>query len=116
MRREAAFLADIVSSTDELAATCRGLDRDSFYADTVRWRAALHLLTLIGEAASRLPSDFRDRHPEGEWGKAAGLRNRIVHKYWDLDLEVIWSTLQEDIPKLRAAAAAILEAEYPPDA
>jgi uncharacterized protein YutE (UPF0331/DUF86 family) len=53
--------------------------------------------------------------PKESGAKPRDLRNRIVHKYWDLDLEVIWSTVQEDIPKLRAAAAAILEAEYPPD-
>jgi uncharacterized protein with HEPN domain len=115
MRREAAFLADIVSAADELIAARRGLDRESFFADPLRWRAALHLLILIGEAASRLPSEFRVHHPEGAWGKAAGLRNRIVHQYWDLDWEVLWSTIQEDIPELRGVAAAILRTEYPPE-
>jgi uncharacterized protein with HEPN domain len=115
MRREAAFLADIVSAADELIAASNGLERDSFFADPLRWRAGLQLLMEIGEAASRLPDEFRHRHPEGAWGKAAGMRNRIVHRYWDLDWDVLWSTIQTDVPELRAVAAAILDSEYPPE-
>jgi len=69
-------------------------------------------LVLIGEAASRLPADFRLLHPEAAWGKAAGLRNRIVHKYWDLDWDVLWSTIQVDVPAIRDVAATILNADY----
>ncbi|MBV8844302.1 MAG: DUF86 domain-containing protein [Bryobacterales bacterium] len=44
------------------------------------------------------------------------MRNRIVHKYWDLDWDVIWGTLQVDIPELRSVAFAILKTDYPPEA
>src|SRR5258708_5263591 len=116
MRREPAFLEDIVSAADELAVLCLGRDRESFFSDTLRWRTTLQLLTVIGEASSRLSEEFRRSHPEGSWGKAAGLRNIIVHEYWNLDWAILWTTIQEDVPVLRNIAFAILENEFPPEA
>jgi uncharacterized protein with HEPN domain len=115
MRREAAFLEDIVSAADELAAICAGQDRETFFTDSTRWRATLQLLTVIGEASPRLSDDFRRSHPQGSWGKAAGLRNIIVHEYWNLDWAILWATIQEDIPVLREVAANILKNAFPPE-
>jgi uncharacterized protein with HEPN domain len=71
---------------------------------------------VIGEASSRLSDEFRRSHPDGSWGKAAGLRNIIVHEYWNLDWAILWTTIQEDVPALRNITAAILKNEFPPEA
>jgi uncharacterized protein with HEPN domain len=65
------------------------------------------------EAAARLPDEFQRLHPQVPWSGAATLRNRIVHEYWDLDREVIWGTIQSDLPGIRDQVAKILKVEFP---
>ena len=60
-------------------------------------------LEIIGEAASRLPEEFTSRHPATEWTKIVGLRHRIVHGYFGLDLEIIWTIVECDLPELKSA-------------
>ena len=63
--------------------------------------AVVRNLEIIGEAASRIPGSFRNFHPDIEWRKIVGLRNRIVHDYFGVDLEIIWEIVQRDVPELR---------------
>jgi len=56
---------------------------------------------IIGEAANRLPDDFKKEHSNLEWHKIVGLRHRIVHDYFGIDIEIIWQILSKDLPELR---------------
>ena len=58
-------------------------------------------LEILGEAARRLPEDFTTRYPNVPWRQIAGLRNRIVHDYFDLDLEIIWQVIHHDLLLLK---------------
>ena len=60
--------------------------------------AVVRNLEIIGEATGRLPEDFTDRHSKIEWIKIIGLRNRIVHEYFGVDLQRIWQILKKDLP------------------
>ena len=62
--------------------------------------SVLFQLLVLGEAVKRLSEQFRDRHPEIPWKRIAGLRDRIIHRYDELNLEVIWETIQQDLPGL----------------
>lgn len=57
-------------------------------------------IEIIGEAAARLDSNFRESHPEIPWQKVIAMRNRLVHAYFDIDLDVVWSTAKIELPKL----------------
>ena len=61
----------------------------------------------MGEAANRLPDEFRETHSEIEWFKIVGLRHRIVHEYFGVDLEIIWRILQKDLPELHRSLSQI---------
>ena len=63
--------------------------------------AVVRNLEIIGEATSRLPDEFKEKYSEIEWYKVVGLRHRIVHEYFGIDLEIIWQILQKDLPELR---------------
>lgn len=63
-------------------------------------------LEVIGEAASRLPAHVRERHPEVPWTRIVGPRNRIVHAYFDVDLELVWEIVQGELPDLKARLLA----------
>ena len=64
-------------------------------------------LEIIGEAANRLPGEYKKKHREIEWEEIIGLRNRIVHDYFGLDLELIWQILKNDLPLLKVRIKSI---------
>ena len=59
-----------------------------------------HLVEIIGEAANRVPEDFQEDHPEIPWAQIIGMRNRLIHGYDDVDLNFLWSVVQDDLPGL----------------
>ena len=86
----------------------RGLTREAFDADEVRQLALVHLIQLLGEAASRVSATFRDRHPELPWAQMVGMRNRIVHGYNHVDPDIVWRVATEDLEVVLAALERIL--------
>lgn len=68
-------------------------------------------IEVIGEAAARLDSDFRESHPEVPWHKIIAMCNRLIHAYFDIDLDVVWSTAKIELPKLIGVLEA-LNAEF----
>lgn len=67
-------------------------------------------LEIIGEAAKKVPDDFRSMHPAIEWRAMAGMRDRLIHDYFGVDFELVWDVVQTRIPELRSQLAARLEA------
>jgi uncharacterized protein with HEPN domain len=113
MRPEELYLSDIVEAADSIAHFLTGVRQDTFVGDDLLRSAVLHKLTIIGEAASRLPREFRDRYPEIEWADIAAFRNIAVHAYFAIDWSVVWVAATQDAPDLRDKVANILAQEYP---
>ena len=114
MRRDELYLSDIVEAADSIAAFLSGRDRDSFIQDDLLRSAVLHKLTVIGEAAARVSSDFRERHPEIEWPDIVGFRNIAVHAYFAVDWPIVWVAATHDAPQLRRQVQEILAKEFNP--
>ena len=68
----------------------------------------LHHLQIIGEASSRLGQEFREQHAEVAWTKIIGMRNILVHHYFDIDLDIVKAVLEKDLPPLKNQIQAIL--------
>jgi len=79
------LLEDMLERIDRIARYTQGLDRDAFVQDDKTIDAVVRSLEVIGEAARRLPAEFKARHGEIPWHQIAGLRNRIVHAYFDVE-------------------------------
>ena len=62
--------------------------------------ALVKLIEIVGEAASRISKEYQAEHPEIPWSAMIGMRNRLVHAYFDINLKVLWQTTQEDLPSL----------------
>lgn len=108
MSRDEVYLLDIVIAASRIVAFTEGSTRESFVADERTHLAVLHLIMTIGEASRRLSDAFRAAHPELPLRDAIATRNIIVHQYDAVDLNQVWQTATEDIPKLLEALRTLL--------
>lgn len=95
------LLEDMLSAVKKVERYTAGMDQKSFLQDEKTLDAVVRNLEILGEAAKQLPEDFLTQHPGVPWRQIAGLRNRIVHEYFGLDLELIWEVVQKDLPQLK---------------
>lgn len=102
------LLNDMRQAIDRIEQYIKNLSFDAFSDDQKSVDAVVRNLEIIGEAASRLPDEFKEKYSEIEWYKVVGLRHRIVHVYFGIDLEIIWQILQKDLPELRQKFTRIM--------
>ena len=101
------LLEDIILAIQKVGRYTAQMDLDAFLADELVVDGVARNLEIIGEAARQLPEEFRRNHAEVPWTQIAGLRNRIVHDYFGLDLEIIWEIIQHDLPELEKQVRAL---------
>ena len=97
-RREELYLADIVEAADATKHFIKGVQREDFADDELRRSAVLQKLIVIGEAAARLPVDFREHYSEVEWPDIVGFCNIAVYEYLAVDWSIVWVTATQDVP------------------
>lgn len=112
MRPEKLYLIDMVEAAEAIDRFLAGMDSEEFEIDDLRQSAILQKLTIIGEAAARLPAEFRDGHTQIEWRDIIAFRNIAVHEYFAVDWSIVWVAATDDAPKLRAQVEAILADEF----
>lgn len=115
MRPEKLYLLDIIEAAEAVRRFCETIREDEFLQDELRQSAVLQKLIVIGEAVSRLPFDFRDRHPDIEWDDIVGFRNIAVHEYFAVLWQIVWNTAMQDVPELYNKVLIILTNEYSSD-
>jgi len=86
----------MLDAAREAIAFTAGKGRDDLKADRVLSLACVRLLEIVGEAASQVSQDFRQQHPEVPWAQVVGMRNRLIHAYFDIDQDVLWETLSQE--------------------
>lgn len=102
-KREAQlYLDDIIQSIAHIEQYTAGLSFEDFSKDAKTIDAVVRNFEIMGEAAARLPEEFTERYSIVPWSALIGMRNKVIHEYFGIDPEIIWKTIQEDIPKLKA--------------
>ena len=91
----------------EALSFVQGRSRADLDADHMLSLALVRLLEIIGEAARGVSGAFREAHPEVAWRKMAGMRDHFIHGYFDINLDVVWETVTQDLPVLAAQAEKI---------
>jgi uncharacterized protein with HEPN domain len=76
------------------------MDYKSFAKDDKTVYAVIRAVEIIGEAATNIPEEVRAKYPNVPWREVKGMRNKLVHQYFGINMEVVWQTLQEDLPIL----------------
>lgn len=97
MRRELLLLREMRDAAVAIRELVGDRSAEQVDADSLRRSALLWHFTVLGEAASQVPSDLKEAHPNIAWRGAARLRNRIVHGYWDIDVETLVTTAADDL-------------------
>lgn len=99
-RVEAVYLQDMLNYARKVEARLRDVSAEQWNADETLRSAIAYWTQTIGEAANQVSKPFRDSHPEINWSKMIGMRNRIVHGYGLVDSDIVWDTASRDIPDL----------------
>lgn len=100
MRDDRVLLLDMLLAAREAVAFANGLTFAEFQHDRMAQLAILKVVETVGEAASRVSAETRNAHPEVPWSRIVGMRNRLVHGYFDINLMRVWNTVKQDMPHL----------------
>ena len=95
------YLRDILDYSEKAMRFVQGVNFDDFCDDEEKVFAVVRALEVIGEAARHIPKSMRNKYPAVPWRKVTGMRDKITHEYFGVDLDVVWQTLHEDLTPLR---------------
>ncbi len=110
MRRDRERLLDVLEAIDRIHQHASP-SREAFDASPLVQVWVVHHLEIIGEACRGLSASLRSRHPEVPWGAIIGMRNILIHDYFGLNLDEVWTAVERDVPRLREQVQAILGEE-----
>lgn len=108
-RRWEARIEDILSAIDEINSFVEGMSFDEFRSERKTLRAVVADFIIVGEAATNMPDDMVSAHPEVPWPVMCGMRNALVHAYFDVDPRMVWDTIRQDLPSLVQPLRSMLE-------
>jgi uncharacterized protein with HEPN domain len=94
------LLNDIIESSEKILHYVQGLSYEQFLDDDKTLDAVIRNFEIIGEAANRLPDDFKESHQEIDWYRIRGFRNRIVHHYFGIDYNILWQIKETFLPEM----------------
>ena len=105
------YLQHILDETTYIINSSIELDKASFLQDETLKRAYVRSIEVIGEAVKQLPDRLRQQYTTIEWRARAGMRDRLIHKYFGVDYDIVWDVLSHKIPTLDAEIRQILQQE-----
>lgn len=108
-RDETVYLRHILDAIDSIEEYTRGMSENEFFSNSMAHDAVVRQLEVIGEASNNISDDFQDRHPKIPWGKMIGIRNKIIHEYFNINYAIVWDTIQDDLPMLKKLIKKILK-------
>lgn len=104
-------LRHMLEHASEAVALVRDMNRSNLYTSRLHVLALTRLIEVVGEAASRVSKTRRSRYPQIPWPQIIGMRNRLIHGYDAIDLDILWQTVMEELPPLIAELEQILARE-----
>ena len=107
MRNNAEKLRDIVEAIERIERYAV-LGKENFEQNELVQSWMTQNLQIIGEASRSLSADFREKHSEIAWSQIIGMRNILVHNYFEIDVEIVWSVIEQKLPELKSKVIEIL--------
>jgi uncharacterized protein with HEPN domain len=103
------YLQDILESVDDVESFIRGMSFEEFKRDRKTISAVVRSIEVIGEAAKRIPRSLKAKYKGVPWREMAGMRDKLIHEYFGVDVEILWKTAKDDIPPLKRVVQNMLE-------
>lgn len=103
----AVFIGHILESIELIEKYSRGMTLEKLRRSQGKQDSIIRRLEIIGEAVKNLSTSFRTKHPEVPWKKMAGMRDMLIHEYFDVDLSLTWSVVKNELPRIKKQLEAI---------
>ncbi|MBU0959032.1 MAG: DUF86 domain-containing protein [Nanoarchaeota archaeon] len=95
------YIKHILENIKDIEEFSKELTKNKISEDKLRQKAIIRSIEIIGEAVKNLPESFRKNYPKIPWKKIAGTRDRIIHHYFGIDLDIVWEIIKKDLPALK---------------
>ena len=102
------FIKHILESIEKIEKYSAEIPKDKFLKNDELQDAVVRRLEIIGEAAKNIPEDFKNKCPKILWKEISGMRDKLTHQYFGIDLEIVWNVLEKDLANLKKAICEIL--------
>jgi len=87
----------------------RGLSKEEFFDNKEKQYAVLRALEIIGEATKKLSREMKAEYPEIQWSDIAGMRDKLIHQYFGVNLDLVWETVKKNLPELENQVSKMLK-------
>ncbi|MEK6681063.1 MAG: DUF86 domain-containing protein [Nitrospirota bacterium] len=106
------YLNDILESITDIEDFTKGMIFDVFSKDRKTIKAVVRSLEVIGEAGNKIPDNIQKRYSEIPWTEIVGMRNRLIHEYFGVDIDIVWETIKEDLEPFKVVVKKMLSDLY----
>jgi len=103
------YIKDVLDSVNDIESFIRDMSFEDFKRDRKTINAVVRSIEVIGEATKKIPKTLKDKHREVPWKKMSGMRDKLIHEYFGVDVEILWKTANDDIPPLKQLVQNILK-------
>jgi len=103
------YIEDIIEAMDDAMSFVERMDYDDFAKDRKTIYAVIRAIEIMGEAVKKIPESVKNRYPEIPWRDMAGMRDKLIHEYFGVNLRAVWNTVKKDIPNLKPSFDKILK-------
>lgn len=109
--KDDAYIQHMIDAISQIEKYTKDMDYDDFKKDELRQDAVIRKMEILGEAAKRVSEDTKNKYPEIPWQDAASMRDKLIHGYFGVDTQIVWTTVRNDISQLEQKLHEIKENE-----